>query len=303
MKAILACTDLDAAIAFYETLGFRLDLIMPADAPRRAELSGHGVTLELGTGEAAPALGAEPAFIASQSGGAWSTGRAGMLYRDLVPGRLGGRVIASHIRIPDGGPVNDYVHYHHIAFQMIYCRRGWVRVVYEDQGAPFVMAEGDCVLQPPGIRHRVLESSPGLEVIEVSAPAEHETRRDHVLALPTAVQHRERIYGGQRFVRHIAAHASWHREGALETRDLGIAAATSGRADARVVRAREAADIELCDRRHQVLTVLEGEAEIGIAPDRRHRLETGEACAIPGDLAAMLSVAPGCEILAVALPV
>jgi hypothetical protein len=32
-------------------------------------------------------------------------GRAGMDYRDLLPGRLGGRYIASHIRIASGGPV------------------------------------------------------------------------------------------------------------------------------------------------------------------------------------------------------
>jgi hypothetical protein len=47
-----------------------------------------------------------------------------MLYRDLVPSRLGGRYIASHISIPGGGPVADWVHYHRIAFQMIYVRRG-----------------------------------------------------------------------------------------------------------------------------------------------------------------------------------
>ena len=84
-----------------------------------------------------------------------------MLYRDLIPGRLGGRYIASLISIPEGGPVADWVHFHRVAFQMIYVRRGWVRVVYEDQGEPFVMREGDLVLQPPEIRHRVLESSPG----------------------------------------------------------------------------------------------------------------------------------------------
>jgi hypothetical protein len=37
----------------------------------------------------------------------WIIGRAGMHYRDLVPDRLGGSIIASHIRIPDGGPVPD----------------------------------------------------------------------------------------------------------------------------------------------------------------------------------------------------
>jgi hypothetical protein len=35
----------------------------------------------------------------------WVIGRAGMRYRDLIPGRLGGSIIASHIRILDAGPV------------------------------------------------------------------------------------------------------------------------------------------------------------------------------------------------------
>ena len=46
---------------------------------------------------------------------------------------------------------------------MIYCMKGWVRLVYEDQGEPFLLEPGDCVLQPPEIRHRVLESPPGLD--------------------------------------------------------------------------------------------------------------------------------------------
>ena len=38
---------------------------------------------------------------------AWGVGRAGMRYRDLIPDRLGGAFIASHIRILEGGPVPD----------------------------------------------------------------------------------------------------------------------------------------------------------------------------------------------------
>ena len=38
-----------------------------------------------------------------------------MLYRDLIPSRLGGRYIASHITIAEGGPVADWVHFHRIA--------------------------------------------------------------------------------------------------------------------------------------------------------------------------------------------
>ena len=75
----------------------------------------------------------------------WEVGRAGMNYRDLIPNRQGGRFIASHIRIPEGGPVPDYVHFHRIRFQMIYCYKGWVRVVYDEQGPPFMMHLGDCV--------------------------------------------------------------------------------------------------------------------------------------------------------------
>ena len=70
--------------------------------------------------------------------------------------RLGGSIIASHIRIPDGGPVPDMVHYHTVGFQLIYCYKGWVDVLYEDQGNEMMrLSAGDCVIQPPEIRHRV----------------------------------------------------------------------------------------------------------------------------------------------------
>lgn len=143
-----------------------------------------------------------------------------MDYRDLVPDRRGGELIASHIRIESGGPVSDYVHYHDVRVQLIYCVRGWVRLVYEDQGDPFVMTAGECVVQPPGIRHRVLECSAGLEVIEVASPAVHATHVDHELALPTT--RRDRTYGGQRF--------AWCRRGELAR----VAAATEGLAEIRL---------------------------------------------------------------------
>ena len=115
----------------------------------------------------------------------WVIGRAGMHYRDLLPDRLGGAIIASHIRIADAGPVADMVHFHTVGFQLIFCHRGWVRLVYEDQGPPFVLGAGDCVIQPPEIRHRVLEASAGVEVIEIGVPAEHLTSVDHEMELPT----------------------------------------------------------------------------------------------------------------------
>lgn len=187
----------------------------------------------------------------------WQVGRAGMRYRDLLPQRHGGAFIASHIRIVDGGPVPDYVHHHAIRFQLIFCRQGWVRVVYEGQGEPFVMAPGDCVLQPPHIRHRVLESSAGAEVVEIASPASHLTQTDPEMTLPSATQlPADHLFGAQRFVRHRGDGAAWKawRLPGFEAQDVGIADATCGLAGVRVLRPtpdgggsrRQWHDTELC---------------------------------------------------------
>jgi mannose-6-phosphate isomerase-like protein (cupin superfamily) len=139
----------------------------------------------------------------------WNIGRAGMRYRDLIPDRLGGRYIASHIHIPTEGPVPDYVHYHQVRFQMIFCYRGRVKVVYEDQGEPFFLESGDCVIQPPEIRHRVLESSVDLHVIEIGCPAIHKTIADFDLTLPNQIINRERRWENQKFIRFVDADSEW----------------------------------------------------------------------------------------------
>ncbi|MGH8427085.1 MAG: cupin domain-containing protein [Gammaproteobacteria bacterium] len=261
---------------FIDVMGFRLDSITPADDPAFARLSGHGLrlrldvayrgdpgTLLLCTGgnrqrEAMTApngtriefgTATQSSVIPELQPGLslqrfddreddWKSGRAGMQYRDLIPDRLGGYLIASHIRIPKGGPVADNVHYHDIRFQLIYCYRGWVRLVYEDQGEPFVMRPGDCVLQPSHIRHRVLESSDGLEVIEIASPAAHMTYLDHDMRLPTGRHLPKRDYSGQSFVFYCADEAPWEdkRESGFAVRDLGIAEATKGLAAAKVIR-------------------------------------------------------------------
>lgn len=295
----LICRDREVVAALAGTAAPSTTLVAPG-----------GTRIELV--EAEPALDLpplDPAFVLSRTNdrSQWTVGRAGMLYRDLIPGRQGGRFIASHIRIPDGGPVPDQVHFHRIRFQMIYCYRGWVRLVYEDQGPPFVLEAGDCVLQPPGIRHRVLESSPGLEVIEVTSPAEHQTFIDHEMALPTAAVRRKRDFGGQRFAWHRAAAAEWRpwRLDGFESRDLGIAAATGGAATAHVARAsgepghpRTATHAaELC-----FLFVLRGTAELGRA-EGRDALAAGDAFVVPAGVDHTLTTRSGdLELLEVMLP-
>ena len=108
----LHCSDLTIELDSLLSDGYRLDMIMPADAPSTALLS---------RGEEQIQVSRNPQ---SHIPNPKSNGRAGMEYRDLIPDRLDGRVIASHIRIAEGGEVPDYVHYHKIKFQMIYCKAG-----------------------------------------------------------------------------------------------------------------------------------------------------------------------------------
>lgn len=242
----------------------------------------------------------------ASDGAAWNMGRAGMHYRDLLPERYGGAFIVSHIRIPDGGPVPDYVHYHRIRFQAIFCRKGWVRVVYEGQDEPFLLEAGDCVLQPPLIRHRVLESSAGAEVIEIGAPAEHITRADHEMRLPTPDRYPERVFSGQRFVRHIAAKATWApwRIRGFEATDTGITAATGGLAGIRVVRAKDAQaatrqrhDTEFC-----FYFVLGGAVTVGF-DGATHVLTADDSIAIPGGMNyALADASVDLELLEITLP-
>lgn len=236
----LVCTELGPALDLLRGSGLRLDLIYPADSPHTAILSKDGATIRLTTqpGETLsdflPIF--RPEFALTPAAGASGEGRAGMLYRDLIPSRLGGRYIASHITIPDGGPVSDWVHYHRVRFQMIYVRSGWVRVVYEGQGEPFAMESGDLVLQPSEIRHRVLESSPGLEVVEVSCPALHPTFADHEMQLPNGKSDPARSFSGQRFLHHVAPETPWTPFFAGEAQESGIDEATGGIAQVRTIR-------------------------------------------------------------------
>jgi len=277
----IVCADLTRAIDDLRRDGFRLDLIYPADDPHSAVLSKGADSVRLTNRPEATAPSDKlppfaPEFVLSRAGVSPAEGRAGMLYRDLIPGRLGGRYIASLISIPEGGPVADWVHFHRVAFQMIYVRRGWVRVVYEDQGEPFVMREGDLVLQPPAIRHRVLESSPGLEVIEIGAPAVHATYADHEMELPNGLS-AERTFDGQCFLRHIAADTPWTAYCGGEAQETAMADATRGLAQVRTLRGEVA--IAPHDGELDLGFVLDGSAKLDFGD--AFQLEAGDAFVIP----------------------
>jgi quercetin dioxygenase-like cupin family protein len=348
-EVVLPCADFDACLEFYRhELGFKIETIYPADKPTTAVVFGHGVRLRL-EHKAEPAAvtlrltSTDPAFkapvditapngarviIAPKDKGYilppidqsfvfqpfgeepdWGAGRAGMLYRDLIPNRQGGRFIASHIKIPTGGPVPDYVHFHKVRFQMIYCKAGWVRLAYEDQGEPFIMKAGDCVLQPPEIRHRVLECSDGLEVVEIGCPAEHPTMVDHAMTLPTGRFDPDRDFNGQLFVRHEADKADWHpwRFDGFQYRDLGIETATHGLARVRVAKAAGVADSAGRTASHSgeflFLFALSGHGSLSVEGEGGVELSPGDSTVIPAETAFSVgSSENGLELLEIGLP-
>src|SRR6185369_11340285 len=348
-EVVLPSQDLTADLAFYtQELGFRLDMIFPADDPRVAVLSGHGLRLRLDRDAAVPpgvlrllcldpdafAAGrreltapngvrieiadAEPkletpptqhAFVVRRlkDNSPWVIGRAGMRYRDLIPGRLGGSIIASHIRIPDAGPVPDMVHYHTVGFQLIFCYHGWVRLVYEDQGPPFLLNAGDCVIQPPQIRHRVLEASENLQVVEIGVPAEHITTVDHEMELPTPHLRPERLFGGQTFCHSELKHAVWApwRLPGFAARDTGIGKATAGVASVHVACPVGRNHDQVTTHTADILFafVLAGSTTLYGEGQGAHALSEGDAYVIPPLLkTALTDCSEDLEILEVSLP-
>lgn len=235
----------------------------------------------------------------------WIIGRAGMHYRDLIESRLGGSIIASHIRIPDGGPVPDMVHFHTVGFQLIFCYKGWVDVLYEDQGDVMRLNAGDCVIQPPGIRHRVHYASPDIEVIEIGVPAEHITTIDHDMILPNGQGDPGREWDGQKFVHHIKDKATWapFRIPGFTARDTGISKGTKGVAGIHVA-CFEGGETQAASHNADIhfTFVMDGTMTLSAEGQARRELEAGDAFVIPpGMVTQYLACSDDLELLEVAL--
>ena len=249
---VVPSPSFDEGLAFFlDELGFTLERITPSENPSLAILTGFGISIcldknvetgpvvirvstedrdlhgvektgpngtkivyDLNPDEQTYPMSEEPSTAISEGSSAhWTDGRAGMKYRNLLP-QGNWNYIASHIKVSGSGPVPDWVHYHDAQFQIIYCYKGSAKLVYEDQGDPFIFNAGDCVLQPPYIRHQVLESYDGLEVIEIVTPANHSTFSDHTMNLPNDTHNPARYFGDQTFIWDKAANRQWH---SLET--------------------------------------------------------------------------------------
>ena len=98
-------------------------------------------------------------------------------YRDLgIAAASHGLAHAQVIRLI--GPCNpaevSKLHYHDVAFQMVYVLKGWVKTYLEGQGET-LMREGSAWTQPPRIKHLIMDYSDDVELLEVILPAEFKT--------------------------------------------------------------------------------------------------------------------------------
>jgi quercetin dioxygenase-like cupin family protein len=102
--------------------------------------------------------------------------RPNLLYRKLgIPEATDGRVSVQVIRAKEEMAVPQAPHVHDLAFQFVYVLRGQARFWFEGHGE-VAGVPGTAIFQPPGIVHRTLWASADFEIMEITMPAEFETR-------------------------------------------------------------------------------------------------------------------------------
>jgi len=143
---------------------------------------------------------------------------------------------------------------------------------------------GDCVIQPPEIRHRVCHASPDIEVIEIGVPAEHVTTIDHEMTLPNGHGDPAREWQGQKFVHHLKEGAKWQpfRIPGFTCRDTGICDGTKGVAGIQVVRYDGGISLQTahdCDIHFTF--VMEGSMQLQAVDHEPVILRAGDAFVIP----------------------
>ena len=102
--------------------------------------------------------------------------RAFFEYRDLgIKDATGGAFGAHVIRGVPGAHATGQWHTHDLPFQMFFVLKGWVKFDYEDIGEKTFVA-GDCCYQPRLVKHREIDHSEDVEILEITGPAEFETQ-------------------------------------------------------------------------------------------------------------------------------
>jgi hypothetical protein len=97
-------------------------------------------------------------------------------YRDLGMSKATNGLLQAHVirLLPPCDPaVVSKRHFHDVDLQMIYVLKGWMKGEYD--GEVVTMHAGAAWLQPPRIKHTVLDYSDDCELLEIIVPAEFDT--------------------------------------------------------------------------------------------------------------------------------
>jgi quercetin dioxygenase-like cupin family protein len=98
-------------------------------------------------------------------------------YRDLGMSEATGGMVQAHVIrfvLPCVPEEVSKLHFHDVDFQMVYVLKGWIKTELDGQGA-ITMQTGSAWIQPPRIKHRVLDYSDDCEVLEIVLPADFKT--------------------------------------------------------------------------------------------------------------------------------
>jgi hypothetical protein len=129
-------------------------------------------------GKAKPAPRRQTFVASHNSPGAFEQGlRRYAQYRDLGIAAATGGLARAHVikMIPPCDPAEvSKRHYHDVEFQMVYVLKGWIKSEFDGAGV-VTMREGSCWLQPPKIKHTVLDYSDDCELLEIILPADFDT--------------------------------------------------------------------------------------------------------------------------------
>jgi mannose-6-phosphate isomerase-like protein (cupin superfamily) len=97
-------------------------------------------------------------------------------YRDLGIAKATNGMVQAHVirnvRSFNAADVSKR-HYHDVDFQLVYCIKGSMKS--EMDGKILEITAGTCWIQPPRIKHTVLDYSDDLELLEIILPAEFDT--------------------------------------------------------------------------------------------------------------------------------
>jgi quercetin dioxygenase-like cupin family protein len=103
--------------------------------------------------------------------------RSYTLVRDMGFAKATGGMVQVHVNRrarPFNAAEVSHAHFHDTQFQMVYVIKGWSKSEFEGQGV-VEMRAGSCWIQPPGIKHNVLDYSDDYEILEIIMPAKYDT--------------------------------------------------------------------------------------------------------------------------------